>query len=530
VALETGMDLSILIPARNEMFLARTIEDILTHSEADTEVVVILDGAWADPPIQDNDRVTLVYHPVSIGQRAAMNEAARLARGRYVMKCDAHCAFDQGFDRILLEDIAGHDDWTIVPLMKNLHAFDWVCQECGNRRYQGKSGPCPKCGGEEQREVIWKAKKSPNTTSMRFDPNLRFKYWGGYKKHQKGDLAETMSLLGACWMLSKRRYFALNICDEEHGSWGQQGTEVACKTWLSGGRLICDKRTWFAHMFRTQGDDFDHPFPLSSRQVNRARKHSKRLFLRGEWEGAIHSLWWLLNRFAPVQGWEEELTRGIVYYTDSQLDPAIALPVQTWIERAGLPITSVSLAPLDFGNNIVLAGERGVESMFRQILAGLEACEADIVFLAEHDVLYHPSHWLFTPERDDTFYYNTNAWKVRAADGHAVWTDDLQQVSGLCAYRELLLRFYRKKLEQVEAGRFDRHFEPGPKCGNWQASNWQSPFPNVDIRHGQNFTRTKWSPEEFRNPQYAVGWREADIVPWWGQIQIAGASAPKEKR
>ena len=303
MALETGMDLSILIPARNEMFLARTIEDILTHSEADTEVVVILDGAWADPPIQDNDRVTLVYHPVSIGQRAAMNEAARLARGRYVMKCDAHCAFDQGFDRILLEDIAGHDDWTIVPLMKNLHAFDWVCQECGNRRYQGKSGPCPKCGGEEQREVIWKAKKSPNTTSMRFDPNLRFKYWGGYKKHQKGDLAETMSLLGACWMLSKRRYFALNICDEEHGSWGQQGTEVACKTWLSGGRLICDKRTWFAHMFRTQGDDFDHPFPLSSRQVNRARKHSKRLFLRGEWEGATRSLWWLLNHFAPVQGW-----------------------------------------------------------------------------------------------------------------------------------------------------------------------------------------------------------------------------------
>ena len=32
-------DLSILIPARSEMFLSRTIEDILQHIEADTEVI-----------------------------------------------------------------------------------------------------------------------------------------------------------------------------------------------------------------------------------------------------------------------------------------------------------------------------------------------------------------------------------------------------------------------------------------------------------------------------------------------------------
>lgn len=31
--------------------------------------------------------------------RAATNYAARLASGRYFMKVDAHCAFDEGFDQ-----------------------------------------------------------------------------------------------------------------------------------------------------------------------------------------------------------------------------------------------------------------------------------------------------------------------------------------------------------------------------------------------------------------------------------------------
>ena len=86
-------DLSVLIPARNELFLKNTIEDILTHMEGATEIIAVLDGAWADPPLHDHPRVRLVYHPVSIGQRAATNEAARLAQGKYLMKGDGHCAF-----------------------------------------------------------------------------------------------------------------------------------------------------------------------------------------------------------------------------------------------------------------------------------------------------------------------------------------------------------------------------------------------------------------------------------------------------
>lgn len=293
-------DLSILIPARNEMFLKNTIDNILENIEADTEIIAVLDGQWADPPIPDNDRVMLVYHPESIGQRAATNEAARLSNSKWLMKCDAHCAFGKGFDRILMEDM--QEDWTCVPTMYNLHAFDWVCPE-GHRRYQGISGPCKECGKETHREIIWKAKRNPESTAMRFDKNLHFQYWPEYKKKQVGDHVETMSILGACFMLSRKKYFELNICDEGHGSWGQQGTEVSCKTWLSGGKLIVNRGTWFAHLFRTQGADFGFPYPNPG--IEKARAYSRDLWLNDRWDKAIHPLSWLIEKFSPVPEWSD---------------------------------------------------------------------------------------------------------------------------------------------------------------------------------------------------------------------------------
>jgi len=310
-------ELSILIPARNELFLNETVENILANIELDTEVVITLDGAWPHKPIPIHDRVRILYLPESIGQRAATNIACRTSDAEYVAKCDAHCAFGKGFDRILIEDM--RDDWTMVPLMKNLHAFNWKCKKCGNEWYQGPTPMiCQKatnrkgnhtvpsgCDGTEfERKIYWKPNDSPNSTSMRFDRDMKFQYWGQYKKKQEGDLVETMSLLGAFWLMRRDRYWKLNICDEGHGSWGQQGTEVSAKSWLSGGKLICSKKTWFAHMFRTQGGDFGFPYKLSGKDVRKARDYSKNLWLNNNWDQAKYPLEWLIKKFEPPE-WED---------------------------------------------------------------------------------------------------------------------------------------------------------------------------------------------------------------------------------
>lgn len=221
------------------------------------------------------------------------------------MKCDAHCAFGQGFDAKLISQC--EDDWTVVPEMRNLHAFDWKCSKCGMRTYQGpKPAACKGCGESQGFEMamVWKPRPHTRQRHMRFDRDLHFQYWRAYKKRAgSGPLVETMSLLGACWMMRRERYWELGGLDELHGSWGQMGTEVACKSWLSGGKLLCNRTTWFAHLFRTQ-KGFGFPYHLSGRQVSQARAHSRWLWEQGNWEKAIHPLSWLVEKFAPVPGWE----------------------------------------------------------------------------------------------------------------------------------------------------------------------------------------------------------------------------------
>lgn len=685
-------DLSILIPARNEMFLAKTVENVLANIRGNTEIIIHLDGAWADPGIPDNDRVTIIYSPKPIGQRAGTNKACRLSKAKWVMKLDAHAAVDEGFDVKMME--AMEDDITMVPLMRNLHAFDWVCSD-GHRRYQGPSGVCKECGKATTRDILWKAKESPKSTAFRFDKTLHFQYHNdrkksadyqygvivGYKlsfdprtvpsriigfltdfasshnftcsrnnawfrKNMSTDtvgfssindsrsvggkqilcignkvemervttpsvftkmvdnwdvftpspweiadnpsvedtmcecflpetmeasvsafinatdpvpasgsiinsdminklndilggkfiyseksrsfhngsvaltpirnkyLNKTLSLQGSCFMLTREKYWELDICDEKHGSWGQQGTEVACKTWLSGGRVLCNQKTWYAHMFRTQGGDFGFPYPLSGREVDKAREYSKQLFIGNSWPKALHDLQWLLNKFFPVPDWHDgQAKKGIVFYTDNQLNLKIAHKVQKQLRGIGLPIVSASLKPMPkMGKNIHLPLQRGYLTMFKQILTALEASEVDIIYMCEHDVLYHPSHFTFIPAEKDKFYYNQNWWKVRE-DGYAVhW--DADQVSGLVAYRDVLIDWYRKRIETFDTQNFDRKFEPMSGVGSVA---WKSEFPNIDIRGSHNLTYNKWTLDHFRDKSTAKNFQTSTIdkIPGW---------------
>ena len=521
--------LSILIPARNEEFLARTIEDILSNIEGDTEILVGLDGAWANPPIKDDPRVTIVHVSESIGQRAMTNQLCKLSTAKYVLKCDAHCAFDKGFDVKMMADM--QDDWTMVPVMRNLHAFDWVCPD-GHRRYQSPSGPCKECSKETVKDVVWIAKTSPQSTSYCFDSEPHFQYFGAYKKKQIGELVETMSLQGSLFMLTREKYWELNICDEAFGSWGSQGIEVAVKTWLSGGRVIVNKKTWYAHMFRTQGGDFGFPYELSERQVSHAKKMAKDIFFNAKWNKAIHPLWWLLEKFWPVPGWTHEdlarlkgePTKGILYYSDNRLNMKFAGKIRKQLEQVGLPITSVTLKPTNFGRNIHFPGERGYLQMFKQILAGLEAMTENIVYFAEHDVLYHADHFKFLPTDPYKFYYNGNYWMLRLKDGFAVHYN-CSPLSGLVVFRETAIKHFRERVEMIE--RLGNEYKPlhmgfepfthnRVKWDFWCGFEVFMPeFPNIDVAHGGNTTWKRWDQKHFiRKPTF---WEEStvDKIPGW---------------
>lgn len=308
-------ELSVLIPARSEMFLRETIEDILKNIEADTEIIAVCDGEWAEPPIPQHERVNLIYTPRPIGQRASTNLACKLSKAKYVLKCDAHCSFDKGFDRKMIEGFKKMgDNMTMVPIMRNLWAFSWKCYHCGWKKYQSPTPlKCEQCGKTDRikRKMMWVGKKRPQSVSYSFDSTPHFQYFNDYKKRPEykkgleGGFTESMSLQGSCFMSTRENYWKWELCDEKLGNWGNQGIEVAVKTWLSGNKVLVNHNTLYAHMFRTQGGDFSFPWENKGREVQKTKKNVKNLLWNNKWSKQIYPLSWLIERFMPVPGWEK---------------------------------------------------------------------------------------------------------------------------------------------------------------------------------------------------------------------------------
>lgn len=231
------MKLSIVIPARNEPYLQRTVEDILSKIESDTEVLVGLDG-YQDPlSTVKNNLAGVCSSSTPIGQREMTNLLVRSARGEYVMKVDAHCSFAQGFDRVLLETV---DENTIVaPRLLALDVENWT--------------PRLDC---------------PPSSQYCFDTNLVFQY--NKKAETLDPFVETMCLQGSAWIVSKENYWKWNLGEKEMGSWGSQGTELGIKAFLNGGRCVTDNRTWYAHLFRESDADF--PYDRDHQQMKRTNQ------------------------------------------------------------------------------------------------------------------------------------------------------------------------------------------------------------------------------------------------------------------
>lgn len=219
------------------------------------------------------------------------------------------------------------------------------------------------------------------------------------------------------------------------------------------------------------------------------------------------------------------MEKSLVYYTDNRLEESIFSAVQKQLLSVGLPIVSVSLKPIDFGQNITLDLPPGIITMYKQILAGLEASRAEIVFLCEHDVLYHPSHFDFIP-KERKFYYNTNVWWWDYPKDRAVTYDFIRSQSGLCAFRELLLDHYRKRLKLIEErgwGQDSREpgwarrigYEPATKSKRQEmisyegSENRKSEYPNIDIRHKGALTPTKCDLNGFKHAP--INWIETNL-------------------
>ena len=206
---------SVIIPARFERYLNKTILDVYKKAHGPVEVIVIYDG-YQDKLL---DGPIYIYNETSKGMRTAINQGVRVATGKYVMKLDAHCMVDDGFDLKLIKEHRAN--WVQVPSRKRLEPRSWTLKDnfCVDYMYIGK----------DYKGIV-------NGYANR-DESLK-----------KRQLDEIEVFQGSCYFMTKQYFYELKLLDDiNFGGSGYEAQEIAIKCRRNGGRVMRNKKTWYAH-------------------------------------------------------------------------------------------------------------------------------------------------------------------------------------------------------------------------------------------------------------------------------------------
>jgi len=211
------MELSIIIPSRRERFLDRTIFDIKEKFKSDYEIIVILDG-------KDEKRIAgvrYIFNRKSKGMRRSINQGVEIAKGKYLLKLDAHCKVDDEMDIKLLRE--HQENWVQIPTRKRLNAHNW------------------KIVKDER----------PDVNYMCLNPDqFGIEQRGRNKNKEAGKklLDDTEVFQGSCYLIKKDFFKKVGLLDDiNFNSTGHEAAEIAYKVRYNGGRVIRNKKTWYAH-------------------------------------------------------------------------------------------------------------------------------------------------------------------------------------------------------------------------------------------------------------------------------------------
>lgn len=282
---------SIIIPARHEPFLQKTVDEVLNNATGEIEVIVMLDAYWPQPPLKKDKRVVIVHNGEARGMRANENAAAKIATGKYLMKLDAHCMVGKGFDTILKADC--EKNWVAIPSRYSLDADKW-------RRFRGP--------------VDYLYLTFPYETDDLYGPGFHGRKWKGptgftgsfwHRERERKDIKidDIMVFQGSCWFMHKEHF--LNIEGLREDCLYQEAIELAFKTWLSGGRVIRNKNTWYAHYHKRKGDK-TVGYALSKRKKVETACFMMNYWFNNDWPKQTKKIEWYIEKFRPLETWPDD--------------------------------------------------------------------------------------------------------------------------------------------------------------------------------------------------------------------------------
>lgn len=272
---------TIIIPSRTEIFLNKTIKDVLNNATGEIEVIPVLDGwnvKWMNDPRLRYLKLPKVKHTQ---KRQGINQAVAMSRGEYVMSLDAHCLVAKGFDEQLVKD--HQPNWVQVPRRHRLDAKNWCLQKQPNGR--------PPIDYEY---TIWPFKfNEPGLHGFRWDKKTLEK--------QNIPIDETMHFQGSCWFMAKDWFRKMNLMQiEGYSGWGQEAEEIGLKTWRAGGRVMTNKNTYYAHLHK--GPTYGRMYYMSRQSQRDCNKFSYNYWVHENKEFFIN----FIEKFWPIPGWPKD--------------------------------------------------------------------------------------------------------------------------------------------------------------------------------------------------------------------------------
>ncbi len=215
------MQVSVILPARNETRLAATLRSLAaTPAGVGFEAIVVDDGS--SPPVDTGGGLGLALRQVRTageGAAAARNRGAALAAGDVLCFCDAHLEFRAGW---------------LGTLVAALQAFDAVSP--GIASGDGAVG-----------------------YGCTWGPDFRIEWLG-----RPQGLCEVPFLPGGCLAVRRNVFHRVGGFDAGLVPWGHEDAELSWALWRCGARLGVEPAATVVHHFRTR-----HPYLVLQDQVDR---------------------------------------------------------------------------------------------------------------------------------------------------------------------------------------------------------------------------------------------------------------------
>ena len=249
--------LSVVIPSYKDKYNKNTVEDLLKHSELGDklEIIVVMDGFYFPAEwIVDDPRVRYVHLGKNRGMRGAINAGVAVARGEFFMRLDEHCLFGKGYDRKLTRDCKYNQVMTARRYFLNPETWS-IMEEKGYVDYEKLTIQNVSEGVRKFSGKPWKERTA---------------------KRQHVKIDETEALQGSMW-IANREFFLKTVGElstENLGPLIQDSVEVCMKYWKTGGKLMLNKNTFFAHKFRGFKRTHNNGTPENPAQYEKGYKYA----------------------------------------------------------------------------------------------------------------------------------------------------------------------------------------------------------------------------------------------------------------